>query len=393
MSGTWSTVDVLGPDLAGEDDARAWRLRAREFARDVVGPIGGALDAMDPREVGARGSPVHDLLAQAQREGFTRLGAPAHLGGIPVSPVDELLVLEELATADAALAALLVVASAPFRWAGSFGAPSLVADVALPYLAAARTDWIGCRAVDRASAAVRASRVNGGWVLSGETSQIAGGAVATHALLACLVDGRSIGGLAVVPLDAGGIRRVPSRDAVGLRALCRARIVLDGVRTREDHVIAVSPGASGADAQAAGAVLALGVGRAAYEGTLRWAREAVWAGRAASGGGAMLPQLHRMYRLLDGTRAIVRATCRPSDGRRAADEGVRARHARDAEAIAADAAFEVAETAVRLCRRDSTPRGVPFLDGSAFDPDKLLRDARAAHHDPKELPYGPRQDT
>jgi hypothetical protein len=35
---------------------------------------------------------------------------------------------------------------------------------------------------------------------------------------------------------------------------------------------------------------------------------------------------------------------------------------------------------------------VPFLDGSAFDPDKLLRDARAAHHDPKETPHGPRQD-
>ena len=137
--------------------------------------------------------------------------------------------------------------------------------------------------------------------------------------------------------------------------------MLDRVRTREDHVIAVSPGASGADAQAAGAVLALGVGRAAYEGTLRWAREAVWAGRAASGGGAMLPHLHRMYRLLDGTRAIVRATCRPSDGRRAADEGIRARHARAAEAIAADAAFEVAETAVRLCRRrlDAARRAVP----------------------------------
>jgi acyl-CoA dehydrogenase len=390
---TRASVDLLGPDIGREDDARDWRGRAREFARDVVLPIGAALDAMDPHEVGAPGSPIRDLLAQAQREGFTRLGAPPHLGGLAASGADELLVLEELATADAALAALLVVAPAPFRWAGALGAPSLVADVALPYLAVARTDWIGCCALDGPSAAVRATPTRAGWRLAGETAAVPGAAVATHALVACAVDGRSSPGLALVPLDADGVQRLPVRDAIGLRALCRARIVPDRVHTRIDHVVPVARGTSAAHAQAAGAVVALGIGRAAYEGTLRWAREGMWAGRPACADGAPLPHLHRMYRLLDATRTLVRSTYPPQDALRlAADDDGFARHARAAEAFATEAAFEVAEAAARLCRADATPQGVPFLDGSAFDPDKLLRDARAAHHDPKETPHGPRQD-
>lgn len=386
MSGGWSPLDVLGPDLACDGAAGSWPARAREFARDVVGPIGEALDAMDPDEVTAPGSPVRDLLAEAHDEGFTRLGAEPRLGGLPVSAADELLVLEELATADAALAALVAVAPVPFRWAGALGSPSLVADVALPYLSGVRKDWIGCCAVAGPPAAVRAVPSAGGWLLSGETTAVPGGAIATHALVSCRADGAAAVGLAVVPLGSERVGRVLASDTLGLRGSCRARLALDRVPLRADHVIVAGegppPGASGAHADAARALLACGIGRAAYEGALRWAREAVWAGRPASGDGALLPQLHRMYTLIDAARGLVRTTYRSSDGRRLPDEEAFAHHAHATRAFAAAAAVEVAQAAMRLCGADATPHGVAFLDGSAFNPDKLLRDAHAAHPDP-----------
>jgi branched-chain amino acid transport system substrate-binding protein len=49
------------------------------------------------------------------------------------------------------------------------------------------------------------------------------------------------------------------------------------------------------------------------------------------------------------------------------------------------------KSVARLCARDATPLGVPFLDGTRFDPDKLLRDAQAAHPTEGEH-HGLRQD-
>jgi alkylation response protein AidB-like acyl-CoA dehydrogenase len=165
MGVTRSTGEVLAPDLDHGADGLAWRARAREFARDVVGPVGEVLDQMEPAEVAAAGSPLFDLLAQAQREGLTRLGAPRRVGGVRLPAADALAVLEELAAADAALATLLLASPAPFRWAGALGGPALAREIAVPYFVADRTDWIGCSAVHAGPGAVRASPARDGWTL------------------------------------------------------------------------------------------------------------------------------------------------------------------------------------------------------------------------------------
>src|SRR5690349_20923094 len=165
--------------------AREW---AREFAEDVVGP----------------GAPVFDLMAQAHREGFTRL---------TLSRMSEYVMLEALAGADARLAAVMVTSPGPFRWAGVPG----------------RAEWIGCCAPGRGSGSrVRAVRDGGGWLLTGSTSAwVTDAAYATHALVACAIEG-STQSLAFVPLHRPGVRRGPPLDLLGLRAQGRARIVLDG---------------------------------------------------------------------------------------------------------------------------------------------------------------------
>ncbi|CAA9470355.1 MAG: hypothetical protein AVDCRST_MAG13-429, partial [uncultured Solirubrobacteraceae bacterium] len=131
--------------------------------------------------------------------------------------------------------------------------------------------------------------------------------------------------------------------------------------------------------------------RAAYEGALRWAREALWAGGPRASGTLLRPQLRRMFVLLQATQALVRSAygaVEPAPD----DPAERARDARAARAFAAEAAFEVASEAMRLCGGLPPDRGVRFLDGSAFHPDKLLRDARTTHPTKEEPGHGPRQD-
>ena len=371
MTATSSSVELLGPSLGPEDEVRAWVVWAREFARDVVRPVGQALDKMDAAEVAAPGSLMVALLEQAHREGFSRLGAPSCLGGFDLGLGDECLVVEELATADAAIASLLLASPVPFAWAAACGAPSLDEAVAIPYFSGERADWIGCCAPAGAAGRILAHADGDGWSLTGETGALTGGAIATHALVRCLAGDGPAGGTALLPLDAPGVSRRPVPSGAGLRALCRAHVALDGVRIPVDHIaVGDDPeraGARAARARAASGIVTLGIGRAAYEGAARWARETMWTGRSGAGGEHLRPELFRMFTLLETARALARAAYVSAD------------HARAAHDFAAEAATDVTEAVARLCAVDATPLGVPFLDGSSFDPDKLLRDAQAAH--------------
>jgi len=391
-------ADLLAPDL-DRGDAHAWCSVAQEFADDVIGPVGRVLDRMDASEVTAPGSPLYDLLAQAHREGFTRLGVPRHAGGPGLTRAEEGLVVEILAAADAGLTALLLTAPAPFLWAFSAGRPGLRERLAEPYARGRRPDWIGCRALDGPAGPLRATRVPAGWRLTGLTAPVLGGAVATHALVACVRDGPGApaAALAVVALDRRGVWRRRAGDGSGLWGLCRASLVLDRLELRPDEVVALHEGAGrgwgdGGRADAASALVALGIGRAAYEGALRWARESLWSGGAPAAGTHARPQLSRMFVLLEATQALVRSAYQavePAPG----DPADRDHDARATRAFAAEAAFEVASEAMRLC--GGLPRGrrgVRFLDGSAFHPEKLLRDARTTHPTKEEGGHGPRED-
>jgi alkylation response protein AidB-like acyl-CoA dehydrogenase len=400
MSRASTSAELLAPDLDREDVVPAWRSVAGEFAEHVVRPVGRALDPIDAREVIRPGSLLHEFLAVAYREGFTRLGMARHDGGLGLSRREECLVVEELATADAGLTALLVVAPTPFRWAAEVGRPALEARLAKPYLSGERADWIGCCALAGLAGPARATRAGDGWRLTGLTAPALAGAIATHALVACTVDqgGARVPALAGVALDRRGVRRRPAVGGPGLRGRCRAALELDRVQLAFDELVPVSCARSaerpgGGQAQAASALVAFGIGRAAYEGALRCAREAVWLGDVPSANALARPQLSRMYTLLEATQALVRSASRSTERTPGADAAAVAEQAHAASAFAAEAAFELAEDVLRLCGAIAAQGDVPFLDGSTFDPAKLLRDARTARLTMEQPDHGPCQDT
>src|ERR1035437_9500671 len=69
---------------------------ARRFAAEVLRPAGIAIDRMTPEAVIAPGSPLYRVLAQAAELGFTKLSAPAALGGLEASPATAHMVLGEM---------------------------------------------------------------------------------------------------------------------------------------------------------------------------------------------------------------------------------------------------------------------------------------------------------
>jgi len=365
-------------------EARMWHARAREFAAEVVKPLGQVLDRMDARAAVAFGSPVYDYLAQAHREGYTRLRDSPQRGGIGLARAAEYLVLEELACADAGLAVLAIVAPQPFRWAGAVGFGRLARDLALPYFRGERLDWCGCHAaVDHAG--LRATSAPGGWLLAGRTELVPGAAVATHAALACTTEAGAAErpALAIVPLDRPGVSRGPAPDQLGLRTQAQARLVFDGVPLSHDELF-VPPraglglvGLASTLDHVAKAIAAVGIGRAAYEGALRLAGEHVHEGRLLAEHGHVGRRLFRMFTLLEAARALTRAAhLAAGDGSALGDGPLQ--HATAAHAFATEVATEIVDGAMDLCSRRADARGVvEYLDGSTFDPEKLLRDVRS----------------
>jgi hypothetical protein len=117
----------------------------------------------------------------------------------------------------------------------------------------------------------------------------------------------------------------------------------------------------------------------------------MWARRPALAGEQVHRHLLRMLGLLESAGAPARAAYLAPGQAAVPDTASLVDHARDARALAAAAAAEVTAAVARLCAADATPLGVPFLDGTRFDPDKLLRDAQAAYPTEGEH-HGLRQD-
>ena len=355
-------------------EARAWRVKGAEFAQAVAQPLGVALDRLTPRAL-APSSPLHEFIAQAHREHFTRLTDSEALGGTGISRTAEYIVLEELAAADAGLAALLIAAPLPFRYAHSAGEISLSDRLGRPYFGGSTPSLSGCL-VGRAGRDLhRARHDGGGWLLSGPAGVVTiGAASATHAaIVCCLGDSVQPQALAIVALDRAGVRRRPPEDRVGLRPGGAAELALADVRLERDELIRqhgaqanLTAGALAID-QLAAAVASVGIARSAYEGAARWAAERDLR--------AVL-RIAPMRTMLERARGLTRAAHLYVHRRLDAGEPLGLRQAVFARMLASQTAVELARQSLWVvgpAARD--PDGVEHLDGSRFRPEKLVRDA------------------
>jgi alkylation response protein AidB-like acyl-CoA dehydrogenase len=319
-------------------EVEAHQLRARAFADEVVRPLGLALDRLPVAETVAPGSPIYEFLDQAVEEGFLSLG--------PAGRDAEYLALEEIATADAGLGALLVT----MHVAGPRGGLWCLHSPARP----------GHFRLDRDGPA---------WRLNGCARQpVIGVAAATHALIVCADGARTGHALVVVPLDRPGVGRTVVESQLGLRAAAAGSLVFDGASVEHDELLDHGPrrpriARTLALDHLAVAVLSVGIARSAYDGAARWARER---------GEASTRRITVMRALLDRSRCVTRAAYAHLDSTSISATA----QAAFARALASQTAIEVARHALWITGAGSLdPDGVEHLDGSRFHPEKLVRDA------------------
>jgi alkylation response protein AidB-like acyl-CoA dehydrogenase len=358
-------------DFALSSDQEAFLSRIREFARARVAPRAPEIDAS--------GEFPRALVQEAGRLGLMGVTIPAAQGGAGRDYVSYALAVEAVALSSATLAVILTVNNSlvvePLL---EFGSAEQKARWLTPL---ARGEAIGAFALSEEQAGSDAAnqrtvaRADGaGYVLTGRKVWVANAEAADVAIVFANVESaekrtRSITAF-LVPMDSPGLEKTPS-DSLGVRGLGCMDLELKQVR--------LDAGARLGDAgrgfrvamraleggRVAIAAQALGVGQAALDEALAYARERVVFGQPLGEFQAVQFQLADLATDLEAARVL---TWRAADGR---DRQPRASvEAAMAKLQASEAAHRAADRAMQILASAGYRRGSTV--------ERLFRDVRAA---------------
>ena len=357
-------------DFAFTPEQEAFVARARTFAQDEVAPQAAEIDA--------RGEFPRDLVRQAGRLGLMGVTIPPAHGGAGRDYLAYALAIEAVALASATVAVILTVNN------------SLVAEPLLEFGSAdqqarwlsklASGEAIGAFALseeqagsDAANQKTMARREGDGYVLSGRKVWVANAEVADVAIVFAKLEPaepkRSITAF-LVPMTSAGIRKTPS-DSLGVRGLGCMDVDLDDVRVdgssrlgEEGRGFRIAMRAL-EGGRVAIAAQALGVGQAALDQALAYARERVVFGQPLGEFQAIQFQLADLATELEAARVLIwrAADTRGRDMRASVEAAMSKLQASEAAHRAADRAMQILASA-------------GYRRGSTIE--RLFRDVRAA---------------
>jgi len=390
-------MDYTDYDPSITDEQRDMRDAARAFARDVLRPVGIALDRLAPDQVAAPGSALYGVLRQAAELGYTRLRAPAMVGGLEAPPLTSYLVYEELAWGNLGLAAVIFLAATHADVALLTGDGDAIQEFALPYYACTDGSIRGCWAITepdhgsdwlcgtrpemqvKARAQVQARADGDHWVLNGQKSAwVSNAPLATHAMLNVQLDpagGLETSGVCLLPLDLPGISRGRALDKHGIRTLPQGELFFEDVRIpRHWMVVQADTYASYMHNHLAGfnagvGCVATGLARAAYECALAYTKERVQGGRPICEHQSVRARLFRMFSLAQAARSLSRDAYVSAVTRITSGQAARLEYSISSKVFCTQAALEVATLAVQLLGGNGMTREYPA--------EMFLRDAAA----------------
>jgi alkylation response protein AidB-like acyl-CoA dehydrogenase len=255
---------------------------AREFAENEIAPYAAEWDANKtyPR----------DVIRRLGELGFMGLKISEEYEGLGLDTLTYLMVLEEIAAADAAVSITLSVHnSLPVSMLEEYGTAEQKERWLKPM---ARGEVMTAFALSEAdagsdAAAIRTRAVRDGdaWVLNGEKAWVTNGDTADMIVMMVRTDSpedkRGAKGIStfLVPADASGVEPGKVEDKMGLRASRTTSVHLSDVRLGPEHLLgqegqgfiyalkALENGRLGVAAQA------IGIARAALEHSIRYAQE------------------------------------------------------------------------------------------------------------------------
>jgi acyl-CoA dehydrogenase len=379
------------PPLSEEE--AAVQAGVHRFARDVLRPLGAALDKMSAAEVIAPGSPYYSVFAE-----YAKLGLdPAMLEELPpdVAIRMESLIGEEIGWGDPGLAVTLIVAGFPVQMAAIIGNQELVdlctgkigcwmithpdkgSDVQIFDMA---REWTPGQQGNKGNMWGRLQGdeivINGqcsAWVSNGAVAQVALGYISAEYEDGFFdKDGRPHGMSVIIPLDLPGVSKGKPLDKIGQRSLPQGEIFFDNVRVPKRFAVALKDEYYGNMASAwsfAGTHMSqafTGVARAGFEMALQFCHE------RKQGGKKLIDHQLTRYRLGDMLRRveICRSVARRSLAYARLSPLTHPYVTAAAKVTVTQEAMKVVDEAFQLFGGSGTSREYPI--------EKLFRDARAA---------------
>jgi alkylation response protein AidB-like acyl-CoA dehydrogenase len=296
-------------DFTGEQ--QLFRDSVRRFVDAEVVPAA--------REIDERGEFPRALFARCAANGYFGLRYPESVGGMGADFVTFCVMAEELARGSLALAAAVsmqCLMGTDFVY--RFGTPDHHARLLVPALRGERIGTIAMTEPDFGSdlggITTRATRDRGDWVLSGRKMWITSATVADFFTVAAKTDpaaGFKGIDMFLVEKDMPGLRVGRQIEKLGVRGSETSELILDDVRVPAANLL----GAQGTGFRSLGAILAeirtmtgalsLGLGQAALDAAVRYAKERVQFGRPIGAFQAVAHKLALMATDLEAARGLV----------------------------------------------------------------------------------------
>lgn len=372
------------------DAERAIRDSTHRFAKEVLRPAGAQLDQLhDPQDVIAPASILWDVFKKHREAGL----ADFDTATLELSPFERArlrsITSEEMGWGDSGLAISLGVSSFHKTFSVMSGRKALI-----DRYVRSGADEIGCWAVtepDHGSDSLTftephfsdsniranciATKDGDDYIIRGQKSAwVSNGTIATVAALFCTIDpsqGFRGGGVAVVPLDLPGVSRGKPTNKLGQRALNQGEIFFDEVRIPAEYMV-VGSDAYGAvveqiltGANASMGTTFVGVGRAALEHAVEYAKDRVQGGVPIIEHQSVKARLFKMFTQVEAARSLSRRVAQYN-----ATNPPLIQYSIASKVFSTTTAFEVASQALQIFGGNGLTREFPI--------EKLMRDARAS---------------
>ena len=321
---------VWAPDQGLTEIEASIQEVAHRFAEDVMRPAGKVLDQLTPEEVIADGSPLWDVFKQYRELGLNLFEISEGLTPVEVARLTY-LVNEELGWGDCGLGWSLYASNMAQGMIKAMGRDDLW-DVCPPdsiSMWSVTEPNHGSNMLDfshtLAPAEEGSSRSDCVAVKQGDKFIIRGqksawgsnGAIATHSALFCRYDdgsGEAKRAAFILPLDLPGVSRGKPLDKLGVRTLTDAELYFDDVEIPESYLLcppeAYDELVKGIliGANPVMAIFSVGLARAAFEHALQYSKERTQGGRPIFEYQALQLKLFDMYRKIEVSRKLIRAT-------------------------------------------------------------------------------------
>ena len=321
---------VWAPDQGLTEIEASIQEVAHRFAEDVMRPAGKVLDQLTPEEVIADGSPLWDVFKQYRELGLNLFEISEGLTPVEVARLTY-LVNEELGWGDCGLGWSLYASNMAQGMIKAMGRDDLW-DVCPPdsiSMWSVTEPNHGSNMLDFSHTVAPAeeggSRSDCVAVKQGDKFIIRGqksawgsnGAIATHSALFCRYDdgsGEAKRAAFILPLDLPGVSRGKPLDKLGVRTLTDAELYFDDVEIPESYLLcppeAYDELVKGIliGANPVMAIFSVGLARAAFEHALQYSKERTQGGRPIFEYQALQLKLFDMYRKIEVSRKLIRAT-------------------------------------------------------------------------------------